>query len=1428
MAQFGEVKGTVLLEGSPVVRQLVAVSYKPFDVPGSDPVVQARQVVGAAVSAADGTYTLNTIEDFTDEVIVVALDDYGEEWRPFYSYSVGNRIRPTSGNETGYVYVCTVAGTSAAQEPVWWDDDGTAEDSVGSAMFEAVPSWWPVAHAPIAPTVKGTETTVYPLEVDPHWEDVLVLFHGETFDDSGPLARTDFNIHGNTSILTAESKFGTSSFYFDGNGDYIEFPNEPDFAFGTGDFTVEAFVFCQSGAPGGGSNNDRGIFGSLDVTPFFCFLKNDDHALGFWDGTTQRNGSIPLSLQQWHHVAWTRRRGVLRMFVDGVKAGEWTSHNINFNSVVDRRIGSNGTSRHFHGYIDEFRITNVGRYVEDFIVPEEAYPESRFAPGRVPTILDPDFDKIVSRIHADEGVGNFDDGFDQYYNYWRFDEGDSVVSAGQTVFNSDASVYMDGVNSGIYCHRLDENGSRLIPENGDSWTFECWVYPLSISGTRGIVSQYAGSDSDRFLLQLRNDGVPYAFHANGASGGGHATGNGVNALVPNQWQHIAICFDSASGLLRWYTDGGLEFEQDFSGISAVAAHWGTIGARRDGGSYSDHFHGYFDEIRITHGVARHSGQTIEVPTGPYRDLDYDPLENIFTGDIEPEFADEFIDDVKMILRFDDGDGALEVYDEIRGEVVGNINNGGNQATTESSNVKHGTQSLEITQSGEYFYVGDVGEVDFKQDITVEAWFRFTTFTDPRALFHHGIAGDDSNRFQIAVPTNGSINLVVNDNGTIIGQASSPVGVVTLGNWHHIALVKDNLDVRVYVDGVKQIEETLDANWEALGGGESFRIGYGRYGGSARYLFGWVDDFRHTARARYDEDFTPPTETYPLTKYTPATEPYFLDDYYDLTDSVLNLNNSVANTGAGLSTWNLNGTAFLEDSKFGSHSMLVGDDQSYMNSADIPDFGTDDFCFECWVKGSNTVNNRFLVDNRGPGYDSTQSFVLYEQSGGESVDFWYDGAVHIVGNRPIRDNKWHHIALCRQGEWIVLYIDGYYEGRHYSATPVNLVNGLHGLVVGAHSSTSTFNQGWNGQIDDVRITIGHPRYVGAFIPPVIEHADRAISNRITDVAILNWTNNVVDNPRIIGDPDKPGWTIEQVNGSNSLDGWIGGTNNETATISQKIPVPEDAVAFFWGGRAYNRYTHDEDSGAGRVYFYDAAGNWITSGGATIHTHEGTNFPEAHHDDRHTVTLVPAGAKYVNLNVKAQRSTDGGQYNHGSIKAVGLQWLRQTGDAFTVTPLTIINHSFESGLSGWTTLSGSGEGTHSSAGVGGGVGFWANNTAGAVVYQDIDLPPGDYDLVNFRAMLRTWYRNRDHGFAIVRFKTLNGTDLADTGQTIITRGVTGSMPQNFLQRIPPGTERIRVELHVVREDGTALQAGWDEIYIDLISDPNGLLADATGIE
>lgn len=223
----------------------------------------------------------------------------------------------------------------------------------------------PLAAAPSGPT-------------DPYFASVSLLMHmngddlSQTFTDSSSYART-LTPNATAVISTAQSKFGGSSGYFDGSAQ-VTTPDANELDLGTGDFTVEAWVYpisqCGAGffATGGGTGGW-----------FFGTGEGCVHGVGFgraavaWD-LLQLNAQPPNN--QWSHVAVTRSGTDIRGFVDGVVVASDTS-SASFDVVSgDLYIGSHGGLLYFNGHMAEFRITKgVARYTANFTPPTEPFPD---------------------------------------------------------------------------------------------------------------------------------------------------------------------------------------------------------------------------------------------------------------------------------------------------------------------------------------------------------------------------------------------------------------------------------------------------------------------------------------------------------------------------------------------------------------------------------------------------------------------------------------------------------------------------------------------------------------------------------------------------------------------------------------------------------------------------------------------------------------------------------------------------------------------------------------------------------------------------------------------------------------------------------------------------------------------------------------------
>lgn len=211
---------------------------------------------------------------------------------------------------------------------------------------------------------------------DPYYSAVSLLLHmdgssGSTnFVDSGPNALAVTAV-GNAQISTTQSKFGGASGYYDGSTGYLSLTGNSSFQFGTGDFTVEMWVYISANAANQQTFLDTR--GTATTTPFTFGIYQSK--LAFYDGT-MRQSSATITTGQWYHFAACRSGGTLRLFIDGISyysASSSTNFTTGANSIYIGR-GFDAAAYYTNGYIDDLRITKYARYTSAFAPPAQAHP----------------------------------------------------------------------------------------------------------------------------------------------------------------------------------------------------------------------------------------------------------------------------------------------------------------------------------------------------------------------------------------------------------------------------------------------------------------------------------------------------------------------------------------------------------------------------------------------------------------------------------------------------------------------------------------------------------------------------------------------------------------------------------------------------------------------------------------------------------------------------------------------------------------------------------------------------------------------------------------------------------------------------------------------------------------------------------------------
>lgn len=219
--------------------------------------------------------------------------------------------------------------------------------------------------------------------VDPYWSNVVSLLHfegvnaGTTFTDQKAHTWTPA---GNAQTSTSIKKFGDSSGLFDGNGDIVTSESSSDFAFGTGDFTIEFWY------------NPSASAASVDYICSTTFINSTNYVAIGYDPSTDRmrilannvtttSNGVTTPPSVFTHIALVRSSGVLQLYSGGVGVLTPVAHTTNYpaGSMYVGGVHSSIASaiNWGHGNIDDFRVTKgVARYTSNFTPPTEQFPNS--------------------------------------------------------------------------------------------------------------------------------------------------------------------------------------------------------------------------------------------------------------------------------------------------------------------------------------------------------------------------------------------------------------------------------------------------------------------------------------------------------------------------------------------------------------------------------------------------------------------------------------------------------------------------------------------------------------------------------------------------------------------------------------------------------------------------------------------------------------------------------------------------------------------------------------------------------------------------------------------------------------------------------------------------------------------------------------------
>lgn len=410
-----------------------------------------------------------------------------------------------------------------------------------------------------------------------------------------PKAITTF---GSAGISTTTFKYGDSSLVFDGAGDYLTLASNEAFAFGTGNFTVEAWVYLialngPSAASyiadfrsGSTSNFTFGIINSGGNPRMYAFVNGSDVT-----------GTLNASLNAWNHVAFVRNASTITLYLNGTPNGTMSSSFSQSATGIHLASRYTGLTEFFNGNIDDLRITkSVARYVSNFTPPAAELPAN--------ATDDPSYNSVSLLMRG-------------YGAPILVPADESPTPKTITAFGN-AGISTTTFKYGGSSFVLDGNGDYLStpysPESYDWWTSdftaEAWVYANSWAGwsntltsamlvhgspTAGIVYWGFGPTAQGVLRFYWYNNSEYSVQTS-------------NIIPTGSWNHIAMVRTSEG--IRLFING-----KDPVGPRAQPA-LGTNSTSYPllvGASAGAIANGYIDDLRITKGVARYTKNFLPPP-----------------------------------------------------------------------------------------------------------------------------------------------------------------------------------------------------------------------------------------------------------------------------------------------------------------------------------------------------------------------------------------------------------------------------------------------------------------------------------------------------------------------------------------------------------------------------------------------------------------------------------------------------------------------------------------------------------------------------------------------------------------------------------------------------------------------------------------------
>jgi hypothetical protein len=664
----------------------------------------------------------------------------------------------------------------------------------------------------------GVVSAAPPASTDPQFNYVAMLLNdtgtngqqNNTFLDS---SSNNFTITRNGTptqgSVTPYWPDGQWSNYFNGSSDYVTTPSSASYQFGTGDFTIEAWVYSTSSA-------NRSIIdarGSSSAAPYAFYIDGSNFPY-FYDGTVYTS-TVAAPPNQWNHVAVSRASGTLRMFVNGVQGFSGTVTTA-LNPAATFYIGGQNfaTPVKFPGYLSNLRL-----------VKGTALYTANFTPSTTPltAVSGTSLLTCQSNRFKDNSSNNFAITVTGAPTVQAFDPFSPSASYSTATYGG--SAYFPGSTSGLR--------TNYQPITTGPFTVEFWINPDSYKSSMIAVSNRAWNTGNNrgWWIEINSTGqlVLKAGQGGFASWPTILTSSGKAPF--SQWTHVA-CVRDSSNVIKFYING-------IADSSTV-----TYSASLDQNSGTPT--GTFFTVGVEYSDNVYQSSTIFV--GYMTSVRINPTNALYTANFTtPTLPPTAVSGTTFLLNAT----SAGIYDAA---VINDLTTiGDSQVST--AQAKWGASSVAFDGTGDWLTFVDNPTMQLgTSDFTIEGWLYLPLLGTARGIVSKGTS---TTGWSVGV------NLLNQFTFSYTSSTLTAATALTMGQWVHFAVVRSGSatgNVKIYFNGVLDATSsgaiTDNFNQTSIG-----YVGADRVGTSP--MNGYIDDLRITkGYTRYTANFTPPTAAFP--------------------------------------------------------------------------------------------------------------------------------------------------------------------------------------------------------------------------------------------------------------------------------------------------------------------------------------------------------------------------------------------------------------------------------------------------------------------------------------------------------------------------------------------------------------------------------------